>query len=340
MAINTRPIQFRDYLPEIYRAGDGIKLTVQSVAGTTITVSAFSSGSLGFPAGTPVTTADDGARTVLTQAIPASASLLTQIQVRDTAFAGALHAGDTLNIFNFLRRFMQSLEALFEQLESEVEGTVDLTSGGIPDLFSPSTTPPPQFANRAQPGAGDFDFLEYLAGWLALPLRPEKSLGWNRQFFNTAIPLYAQRSTPPGIDAMLRAWLKGELLETTPPAPAVTDLASAQMDADASFQLGVTATVGVDTVLGLGPGFFFVVDLIADPTVAALRTPAGLDVMQRAARSMLDAEKPAHTYYELRIRATTMQLAPPGQTTIGGNPGAQIGATTLLWHKPWVYESD
>lgn len=340
MAFNTRPLQFRDYLPEVYRAGDALKLTVQSVAGGTITVSPVTSGSLAFPAGTPVTTANGAARTVLTQAIAANTSPLTQIVVQDAGFAGALHAGDTLNIFGFLRRFFQAFETLFEQLESEIEGTADLTSGGIPDLFSPSTTPPPQFANRSQPGAGDFDFLNYLASWLALPLRPEKSLDWNRQFFNTAIPLYAQRSTLPGIDALLRAWLKGELLDVNPAALAVTDLISAQMGVDAPFQLGVSATVGVDTVLGEGPAFFFLADLMADPAVAALHTPAGLDVMQRAARSMLDAEKPAHTYYELRVRAGTMQLAPPNQTAIDGNPGAQIGATTLLWHGPWVYDSD
>jgi hypothetical protein len=340
MAINTRPFQFRDYLPEVYRNGDGIKLTVQSVAGTTITVSPFSSGSQGFPSGTPVTTANNGGRTVLAQAVPANVSPLTQIQVKDAAFAGALHNGDTLDIFTFQRRFFQAFETLFEQLESEIEGTADLASGGIPDLFSPSTTPPPQFANRPQPGPGDFDFLNYLAGWLALPLRPEKSLDWNRQFFNTAVPLYSQRSTLPGIDAMLRAWLKGELLDVNPAALAVTDLTSSQMDADAAFQLGVTSTVGVDTVLGEGPPFFFVADLIADPSVTALHAPTGLDVMQRAAKSMLDAEKPAHTYYELRVRASTMQLAQPNQTSVDGDPSAQIGATTLLWKDPWVYESD
>ena len=339
MALNTRPFQFRDYLPEVYRTGDGLTLTVQSVTGTTIVVSPFSSGSLGFRAGTPVT-AGSGTRTVLAQAIPPNSSPLAQIQVRDAAFAGALHAGDTLNIFSFLRRFLQAFETLFEQLEAEIEGTANLASGGIPDLFSPDTTPPPQFANRPQSGAGDADFLSYLASWLALPLRAEKSIDWNRQFFDAAIPLYSQRSTLAGIDAMLRAWLKGELLGGTPAPLAVTDLGSTQTDADTVFQLGVTATLGVDTILGQGPPFLFVADLFADPAVSALHTPGGLDVMQRAARLMLDSEKPAHTYYELRVRASSMQLAPPGQTVINGLPGAQIGATTLLWREPWVYDSD
>ena len=265
MAINTRPLKFIDYLPEVFHPADGKS--------------------------------------------------------------------------NFLTQLLNAFELLFEGLESEIEGVPDLSNGGIPDLFSPNTTPPPQLSHRQQPGVGDFEFLQYLASWIALPLRPDKPLDWNRQFFETAIGLYAERSTRPGIEAMLRAWLKGDLLETTPAIPILSDLTPASNEATAVFQLGVTATLGVDTVLGVGPPFLFVVDLVVDPHQAALRTPTGLDTIQRAARSMLDAEKPAHTYYRLAIRASTMQLAPPGQTSIAGNPAAQIGVTTLLWRDPWVFVS-
>ena len=125
-----------------------------------------------------------------------------------------------------------------------------------------------------------------------------------------------------------------------PPLLILTDLTRAFNDVDAVFQLGQTATLGVDTALGEGPPSFFVADLVTDPTVPALRTPAGLDLFQRAARALLDGEKPAHTCYQLSIRAHTMQLAEPGQTAIDGRPGAQIGETTLLWDEPWVYDSD
>jgi hypothetical protein len=265
MAINTRPLKFIDYLPEVFHPADGRS--------------------------------------------------------------------------NFLTQFLNAFELVFEGMESEIEGERDLSSGGIPDLFSPHTTPPPQFGHRQQAGRGDFAFLQYLASWIALPLRPDKPLDWNRWFFDTAIGLYGQRSTVPGVEAMLRAWLKGDLLETTPAIPILSDLTPASNEATAVFQLGVAATLGVDTVLGIGPPFLFVVDLVADPQQAALRTPAGLDTVQRMARSMLDAEKPAHTYYSLAIRASTMQLAPPGQTTIDGSPAAQVGVTTLLWREPWVFVS-
>ncbi len=267
MASGQRPIQFRDYLPEIFRAAE--------VDGVSV-----------------------------------------------------------------LSTFLQAFEALFEEIQAEIEGTPDGTSGGIPDLFSPNSTPPPQFRHRPQ---SDADYLSYLASWIALPLRPEKSVAFNRALFTAALPLIAQRSTLPGLDALLRIWLQGDLLQTTPPVPPLlilSDLTRAFNDVDTVFQLGQTATLGVDTVLGEGPPSFFVVDLVADPTVSALRTPAGLDLFQRAARALLDGDKPAHTCYHLSIRAHTMQLAEPGQTAIDGRPGAQIGETTLLWDEPWGYDSE
>jgi phage tail-like protein len=255
---------------------------------------------------------------------------------------------DEVNGISFLSGFLKAFEARFEELEGEIEGTPDRTSGGIPDLFDLDTTPPPQFAHRPQP---DFDYLNYLASWIALPLRADlirregetdvdydaRRTLFNRQFFKIAIALHSQRSTLPGIEALLRAWLKGELQED---ALIMTDLTRSHTDVDAVFQLGDTATLGVDTVLGEGPPFFFIADLIANPTVPELRNPVGLDVFQRAARFLLDAEKPAHTYYQLRIRTHTMQLPEPGQTMIDGRPGAQIGETTLLWEESLVFDSD
>jgi phage tail-like protein len=263
MANNTRPIQFRDYLPEVFRA-------------------------------------------------------------------------DEVNGINFLSTFLRAYEALFEELQSEIEGTPSHV-GGVPDLFDPDTTPPPQFAHRSP---ADFDFLNYLASWIALPLRAEKPVTWNRDFFKTAIALYPQRSTLPGLDALLRAWLKDDLRETSPPLMILTDLVPKHPDVDAVFQLGETATLGVDTVLGMGAPFFFIADLITAPTVVELRQPVGIDTFQRAARYLLDSEKPAHTYYQLRVRAHTMQLAPPLGGGGAGEVYAQIGETTLLWDEPWVFDSD
>jgi phage tail-like protein len=236
----------------------------------------------------------------------------------------------------FLSRFLQGFEDLFEELQAEIEGPTNLSSGGIPDLFNPSTTPPTEFKHLPEPTT-QFDFLNYLASWIGLPLRPEKSLEWNRKFFKAAITLYPKRGTFLGLDAMLRAWLQDDLLETQ---LILTDLTRSHTDVDTVFQLDVTSTLGVDTILGEGPPFFFIVDLVINPNILELRTPQGIDNFQRAARFLLDTEKPFHTSYQLRIRSSTMQLAEPGQTIINGQPAAQIEVTTVLWNEPLIFNSN
>jgi hypothetical protein len=437
MANDTRPIQFFDHLPNLFRADEFTQFVVESVSDKTVTVVTFNSGAIEIPTGAPVFVFSKALSSTLIKAIPANRAGLTRIEVRDGWFAAVLQTGDVLSVPSFLSRFLQTLETLFEELQAAIEGTpggililraippvsgtlvpVDpfdsravefpvgtpitvagkslratlkvaipanstgltririrnssiaaaleegdflmLHPGGIPDLFSPNTTPPPQFKHRPKPDfnfvnffdfLNHFAYLNYLASWIALPLRAEKSADWNRRFFNAAIPLYAQRGTLPGMDALLRAWLKDDLLETDPPLLILTDLTRTCNDADAVFQLapeddrdrkpGETyAQLGLTTSLGEGPPFFFIADLVTDPTVKALRNPAGLDLFVRAARFLLDAEKPAHTYYQLRVRARTMQLAPPRGQEVKGEIYAQVGATTLLWDEPCVFDSD
>jgi phage tail-like protein len=241
---------------------------------------------------------------------------------------------DEVDGVSFLSTFLTAFERLYEELEAEIEGPPGAATGGIPDLFSPATTPPGEFVHRA-PGS-DAAFLDYLASWIAMPLRGDKDVAFNRRLFAATLPLIVRRGTLPGLDALMRDWLRDDLLDES--TPILTDLTRAFNDVDAVLQLGATATLGVDTVVGEGPPFFFVADLVTDPTVVELRTPDGLDRFQRAALALLDAERPAHTYYQLRVRAHTMQLAPPTKTTIDDRPGAQIGVTTLLWDSPWVHD--
>jgi len=241
----------------------------------------------------------------------------------------------------FLQAFLAPFESLFEELQAKIEGRPAAPGtiprqGGIPDLFAWDQTPPAQFAQagvglatgadaQAAASARAYQFLSYLADWTGIALRPERSVAWNRQFLGRALALNLLRGTSAGLDALLRAWLSGDLLQTTPPALILTDLTRTVNEADTAFQLDVTSVLGVQTVLGEGPPFFFVVDLIADPAVRVLRNPVGLDVLQRAARSLLAAEKPAHTYYQLRIRATTMQLAPADPVN-PASPAPQVAA--------------
>jgi hypothetical protein len=252
----------------------------------------------------------------------------------------------------FMSQFLAPFEALFEELQGEIEGTPASPgslpqAGGIPDIFAPALTPPAELAHS---GATAYAFLSYLASWIGLALRPERTADWNRQFIGRALALELLRGTSAGLDALLRTWLSGDLQVTVPPMLVLTDLTRRYNQVDTAFQLDVSAVLGVQTVLGEGPPFFFVVDLVADAAVRELRNPVGLDVLQRATRTLLAAEKPAHSYYQLRIRTATMQLGPtdpadarPGEiyAQLEDASGAPpLLGTTLLWDEPWTFNSD
>jgi hypothetical protein len=370
---SSRPIRFRDYLPEVLRgderdarsfqnrflqAFEDLFEELQSV------IEGISFGDLGlivdsvlpfeagsekieikvkrplatppkFPANTFVTLAGTNAdSTILAEDYPGPGG------------SGSLFVRDA----DFARLVTPGLEIV-------------LHAGGLPDLFNPDLTPPPQFARRLRLDEyrtePDSAFLNFLASWIGLPLRDDlipragetdlhgqlqtddpwyerRKARWNRHLLRTAVGLYPRRGTRAGVEGMLRAWLKDDLLEKH---VVVSDLSRDYTDIDAVFQLGARATLGVDTVLGEGPPFFFIVDLTPDSTVRGLRTPAGIDLLLREARYILETEAPAHTSYELRVRVPTMQLAPPPGSERPGEIYAQLGETTQFWDQPAVYRS-
>jgi hypothetical protein len=367
----SRPIRFRDYLPEVLR-GDGrdarsfqnrfLQAFEDLFEELQSLIEGVSSGDLRLIADSVPTFAENSHKIEIKLRTPLEASpkfpadtfvTLTGDGADSTTLAED-YPGRTGPESLFVR------DADFARLVTPGKEIV-LHAGGLPDLFNPDLTPPPQFARRlhldeyrTEP---DSAFLNFLASWIGLPLRDElipragetdlhdqlqlndpgyerRRARWNRHLMRTAVGLYPRRGTRAGIEGMLRAWLKDDLLEEH---VIVSDLSRDYTDIDAVFQLGVRARLGVDTVLGEGPPFFFIVDLTPDPTVRGLRDPAGIDVFLREARYILETETPAHTYYELRVRVSTMQLAPPIGSERTGEIYAQLGETTQLWDQPAVY---
>ncbi len=245
-------------------------------------------------------------------------------QVGPRRLAAIIEAGHNLSASevdseDFTGRFLRPFETLFEEIQGEIEGTRDPSTGrltgGIPDLFDAALALPPEFVN-APPDPREW--LAYVASWIGITLRPERDLTWNRQFVADAIALSPDRGTISGVSGLLRAWLRGDILDIQ---PMVTDLTRALNDVATVFQLGTTdtpgvftnLTLGVNTVVGEGPPFFFIVDLVLDPA----RVPSGASSTQvddtvrlvlEAARSLLDSEKPAYSYYQLRVRATVTDV--------------------------------
>jgi phage tail-like protein len=146
------------------------------------------------------------------------------------------------------------------------------------------------------------EFLEWLSGWVALTLREDWQEEEKRRILAEIVPSYKKRGTPDGLKQVLAAF--------TGVSPNAITIAEFQQP----FQLGVTSTVGADTVLGGGPPHYFMVRALLPGAADLARQRAVLE-------AIIDMEKPAHTYYELEISPTaTMQL---GVTST-------VGVDTLL----------
>jgi hypothetical protein len=255
---------------------------------------------------------------------------------------------------DFLEHFLRPFERLFAHLLLQIEG--DETTPGLGGVFDLSATPPSSlrsWESVEQREQFTFACLSFLAGWVGLRLRPApaRSTAWNRRFFLRALPWLPFRGTVAGIDGLLRAWLADDIVDTPsnvePRFVVVTDLTPQVNGASSVFQLGEVSTLGVDTVLGSGPPWFIVVDLVTRSEVALLRHPVGVDALRLAALTILEDERPAHVQGELRIRGHAMQLAPGGPSgdwadeadafaRLGEPRGEQPFGTALLWGDPWT----
>jgi phage tail-like protein len=121
------------------------------------------------------------------------------------------------------------------------------------------------------PATTDAEFLPWLSGWVALTLRADWDEDTRRNFLGKIVPLYRSRGTRPGLQQMLELYTGGQRVDIVDDFDAV-------------------------------PHFFQVQVTLAEPDPALLRRK------QEIARAIIDQEKPAHTFYALRISVPTMRL--------------------------------
>jgi phage tail-like protein len=122
------------------------------------------------------------------------------------------------------------------------------------------------------------DFLPWLAGWVALSLRADWDADTRRGFIREVVPLYRKRGTLAGLQRMLEIYLR-------PPGDEVT-------------RDDVVIFDEFDE-----PAHFFQVQLTLSDA-----NPARLRGTQEIARAIIDREKPAHTFYALKVVIPTMRL--------------------------------
>lgn len=134
------------------------------------------------------------------------------------------------------------------------------------------------------------EFLDWLAGWVALSVRADWTGDEKRRFINQIVPLYRQRGTRAGLIAMLQAYT------------------------------GLSAADSVKVYDFPDQPHYFQVELSLGLSAVDIKL---LERKEQIARAIIDQEKPAHTYYALKITGLpTMQLGVAGRST--------LGASTLL----------
>jgi phage tail-like protein len=144
------------------------------------------------------------------------------------------------------------------------------------------------------------DFLPWLATWVATSLRDDWDSDTRRAFIAGIVPLYRRRGTKRAMQRMLQLYLN----------PKNPDSAIVDVIEDPAFP----------------PRYFQVAFTIAD------RDPKLLSRKAAIATAIVDQEKPAHTYYGLRISYPSLELTNEPTYDNAGKPvtGVFIGITTVL----------
>jgi phage tail-like protein len=168
---------------------------------------------------------------------------------------------------------MGRLLMFFESFWAPIERQIDAIDGYV----DPRTTPT--------------SFLPWLAGWLGLEFDERLSAEQHRRLIRSAISLHRRRGTKRALQEYLEIYTEGEvqILEHR-----ATD-----------FRLGPEARLGLGVALGTGhqPHTFSV--FLCPPHKALSRLGGDSSrqelVFRRAIESVIDAQKPAHTSYTLRL---------------------------------------
>lgn len=190
----------------------------------------------------------------------------------------------------------------------------------VPTLVAPL---PSYEAGRETP-ATPADFLPWLAAWVALDLGDGWSEATRRYLIGRVVPLYRRRGTCAGLAKTLETYASGLLLE---PAPALQRPRSGALvratvrDFARPLELGAISTLGVDAMVGSGPANYFVAQVdLRHPN------PQRYATLWRTINAVIDAHRPAQSYYDAYLTVPTF--------TLGTASRSKLGETTFLCHTP------
>jgi len=206
-----------------------------------------------------------------------------------------------------LGRFLLAFEKILTGLGDPTEPGLEEILDGIPDLpgkdglagIERYFTPGPEAPEGRRAPA---EFLEWLAGWVALTLRADWNEAVRRRVLADIVPTYALRGTPAGLRRIVKAFTGLE--------PRIDELLR-------PFQLGVSSVVGERSAIGGAPPHYFQVEAFI-----SVQQAVDFAHQEEILRAAIDASKPAHTWYDLRIEIPEMQIgvhSTVGVDTVLGN---------------------
>lgn len=206
----------------------------------------------------------------------------------------------------FLGRFLLAFEHVLSGigdiddpgLEELLDGAIDLDAGrvlaGIERFFDAGVRAQGTLLDAEQRAPAEF--LEWLGRWVAVSFRSHMTEGQRREMIARAVPLYRKRGTREGLEQLIA--IQAALRAT------ITDAAT-------------PLSAGAKDVSDRGPHFFHV----------QISLPSGSIEQRRSQReivhAILDAEKPAHTWYELDVIEPELQIGVTshvGVDTLIGKP--------------------
>lgn len=181
----------------------------------------------------------------------------------------------------FLGRLLLAFEGILSGFPEEEETNFrPLIVGGNSEKYLGLETIISQLHTYFDPHQTPTEFLPWLAGWVALSLRDDWNEQIRRQFISQMVPLYHIRGTVFGMKKMLQIYLESSGL---------------------SYPERTISIFEFDNK----PHYFQV--QLALPSNQVIQ-PERYWREFRIAKGIIDQEKPAHTYYALRILTLTMQI--------------------------------
>lgn len=210
----------------------------------------------------------------------------------------------------FLGQFLQAFEKVLLGIDDslslpELRDDVKFQPKGLEEAIASIAILFDPIGNESQPlekrQRTPKEFLNWLAGWVALSLRDDWEEEAQRRFISRIVSLYKQRGTKAGMREMLKTYTgMGVEVNDEFPDP---------------IQIGVVSTVGVDTRISEGLPHYFKVKIILE-NLDDLK----FERKRQIAQAIIEQEKPAHTYYQLDVEVpSTIQVGKPERATIGVN---------------------